>query len=244
MQAKVFRSWLSVGSGQCGLQTLAAGLALAGFLIVAPARVATCAETAHNFEKWEKEISAYERMDVTNPPPKDALVFIGSSTILRWRTLAQDFPKHQVINRGFGGSEIVDSTHFAGRIIFPYQPRMVFLRAGGNDLWAGKSVEQVVADYKEFVARVHAKLPEADMVFISLSPSPARWTQRDKEKAVNTLIEEYTKQTPRLKYIEDYDMVLGADGKVRPELFVEDKLHFNAEGYKLLVERVRPYLPK
>jgi lysophospholipase L1-like esterase len=244
MQAKVFRSWLSVGSGQCGLQTLAAGLSLAGFLIVAPARVATCAETAHNFEKWEKEISAYERMDVTNPPPKDALVFIGSSTILRWRTLAQDFPKHQVINRGFGGSEIVDSTHFAGRIIFPYQPRMVFLRAGGNDLWAGKSVEQVVADYKEFVARVHAKLPEADMVFISLSPSPARWTQRDKEKAVNTLIEEYTKQTPRLKYIEDYDMVLGADGKVRPELFVEDKLHFNAEGYKLLVERVRPYLPK
>jgi lysophospholipase L1-like esterase len=121
---------------------------------------------------------------------------------------------------------------------------MVFLRAGGNDLWAGKSVEQVVADYKEFVARVHAKLPEADMVFISLSPSPARWTQRDKEKAVNTLIEEYTKQTPHLKYIEDYDMVLGADGKVRPELFVEDKLHFNAEGYKLLVERVRPYLPK
>lgn len=244
MQANVLRGGSSVVSRQCGLRTLAAWLSLAGFLIFAPARAAPCAEAAHDFEKWEREISAYERMDITNPPPKGALVFIGSSTILRWKTLAQDFPEHQVINRGFGGSEIVDSTHFAGRIIFPYQPRMVFLRAGGNDLWAGKSVEQVFADYKEFVAKLQAKLPEADVVFISLSPSPARWAQRDKEKAVNTLIEAYTERTRHLKYVEDYDMVLGPDGKVRPELFVEDKLHFNAEGYKLLVERVRPYLPK
>jgi lysophospholipase L1-like esterase len=244
MQAKVFRGGLTVEARRCGAQSLAAWLLLAGHLIVAPARVATCAEAAHDFEKWEKEIAVYEQTDRTNPPPKNAVVFIGSSTIRRWTTLAQDFPEHQVINRGFGGSEIVDSTHFAGRIIFPYQPRMVFLRAGGNDLWAGKSIEQVFADYKEFAAKVRAKLPGAEVVFISLSPSPARWTQRDKEQAVNTLIKEYTKRTPHLKYVEDYDMVLGTDGKARPELFVEDKLHFNAEGYKLLVERVRPYLPK
>jgi len=244
MQAKVLRDWSCVVGRQCGVQKLAAWLSLAGLLIVAPAQVVTSAETAHNFDKWENEIAAFERRDATNPPPKDALVFIGSSTIRFWKTLAQDFPKQQVINRGFGGSEIVDSTHFADRVIFPYQPRMVLLRAGGNDLWAGKSVEQVFADYKEFVAKVRSKLPEAEIVFISLSPSPARWTQHDKEKAVNTLIEEYTKQTPHLKYIEDYDMVLGADGKPRPELFVGDKLHFNVEGYKLLAERVRPYLPK
>jgi lysophospholipase L1-like esterase len=47
-----------------------------------------------------------------------------------------------------------------------------------------------------------------------------------------------------LKYIETYETTLGTDGKPRPELFVEDKLHFNAEGYKLLAERVRPYLPR
>ena len=126
----------------------------------------------------------------------------------------------------------------------PYAPRMIFFRSGGNDLHAGESVESIFADYQKFVATVHTKLPKAEIVFIALSPSLARWEQHEKEKALNTLIEEYTKQTPHLKYIEDYDMVLGADGKVRPELFVEDKLHFNAEGYKLLVERVRPYLPK
>src|SRR5205085_1500444 len=112
-------------------------------------RCSQSAETEHNFAKWEKEIAAYEQMDRTNPPPRSGLLFIGSSTIRLWKTLAQDFPKQNVINRGFGGSEIVDATHFAERIIFPYRPAMIFLRAGGNDLFAGKSPEQVFSDYKD-----------------------------------------------------------------------------------------------
>lgn len=200
--------------------------------------------TGHNFAKWEKEIAAYERMDQTNPPPKNALVFTGASTIRKWTTLARDFPNQPVMNRGVGGSEITDITHFADRMIFPCAPRMIFFRSGGNDLHAGESVENVFTDYQKFVATVHAKLPETEIVFIALSPSLARWEQHEKEKALNTLVEEFTKQTPHLKYIEDYDIPLGADGKPRAELFVADKLHFNADGYKLLTERVRPYLPK
>jgi lysophospholipase L1-like esterase len=222
----------------------AALLSLVAFLIVVPWRVSIGAEAAHDFAKWEKEITAYEQMDRTNPPPAGALLFIGSSTIRLWKTLAQDFPGHRIINRGFGGSEIVDSTHFAERVILPYKPRMVLLRAGGNDLHAGKTPEQVFADFKEFVAKIHSKLPGTEIVFLSLSPSIARWNQADKEKAVNTMIEEYIRKTPRLKYIETYPMPLGADGQPRAELFVEDKLHFNAEGYKLLAEIVRPHLPK
>ena len=194
------------------------------------------------FTRWEKEIVAYEQMDGANPPPKGALLFIGSSTIRLWKTLAQDFPEHRVINRGFGGSEIADATHFAERIIFPYEPRMIFLRAGGNDIHAGKSPAQVFADYKQFVAKISARLPAAEIVFISLSPSIARWNEADQNKELNKMIKEYTKQSPRLKYIETYDIVLGPDGKPRPELFIEDKLHFNAAGYKLLTERVRASL--
>jgi len=149
-----------------------------------------------------------------------------------------------VLNRGFGGSEIADATHFAARIIFPCAPRMVILRAGGNDLHNGKSVEAVFADYKEFAATVHAALPAAQIVYLALSPSVARWEQHDKEKALNDLVEQYTKQAPYLKYIEDYDIALGPDGKARPELFVADKLHFNAAGYKLLAEKVRAFLAK
>jgi lysophospholipase L1-like esterase len=204
---------------------------------------AEAAETNHNFDKWEKEISAYERSDQTNPPPRGGVLFIGSSTIGRWKTLAEDFPKYKVINRGFGGSEIVDSTHFAERVIFPYKPRMVLLRAGGNDLWAGKTSEQVFQDFKDFVAKVQANLPDAEVVFISLSPSNARWKQADKEKKLNTLVEGYVQNKPRVKYLEVYPIPLGPDGKPRPELFVEDQLHFNAEGYKLLAREVRKILP-
>jgi lysophospholipase L1-like esterase len=219
------------------------GISFVALFIAACVRF-DCVGAEHDFGRWEKEIAGYERMDRTNPPPKEGVLFIGSSSIRLWKTLAQDFPDHRVINRGFGGSEIVDSTHFADRLVFPHRPKMIFLRAGGNDLWAGKSPEQVFADYKDFVTTIHAKLPEAEIAWISLSPSIARWKQADKEKKVNTLVKEYTKQNPRLKFIDTDDMVLGADGKPRPELFVADKLHFSAEGYKLLKERVRPYLPK
>ena len=178
-------------------------------------------------------------MDRTNPPPKGADLFIGSSTIRLWKSLAEDFPDRRIINRGFGGSEIVDSTHFADRIIFPYQPAKVFLRAGGNDLWAGKSVEQVFADFEEFVSKIQAKLPETEIVFISLSPSIARWRQADKEKAVNDLIEKFARRSTRVRFIDAWSVPLDSDGKPRPELFLPDKLHFNPEGYKLLTARVR-----
>jgi lysophospholipase L1-like esterase len=133
----------------------------------------------------------------------------------------------------------VDSTHFAERVIFPYEPKRVFLRAGGNDLWAGKSPEEVFADFKDFVAKVHGKLPKTQVIFISLSPSIARWKQAEKEKALNTMVQKFVKKTRGVKYIDTYSLPLGADGQPRPELFRTDKLHFNAEGYKLLAGRLR-----
>ena len=138
----------------------------------------------------------------------------------------------------------MDSTHFADRLIFPHKPKMILLRAGGNDLWAGKSPKEVFADFTNFVATVHAELPKTEIVFISLSPSVARWSQAKKEKALNQMIDKFIRDKKRLKYIETYDMVLGADGKPRAELFLKDKLHFNSEGYKLLADRVRPHLPQ
>jgi len=88
----------------------------------------------HNFAKWEKDVAAFEKMDAQSPPPKNAVLFVGASSIVRWKTLAADFTGTTVLNRAFGGNEIIDSTHFADRMIFPYQPRMILLRAGGNDI--------------------------------------------------------------------------------------------------------------
>ncbi len=217
-------------------------LTLAAAVFIFLSRPAPGAETSHDFAKWEQEISAYEKSDLTNPPPRGGIEFIGSSMIRRWTTLAQDFPGRPVFNRGFGGSEVVDSTHFAPRIVFPYAPRVIFFRAGGNDLWAGKSPEQVFADFQEFTAVVHAQLPATKIFFIAWNPTPSRWKQHEQEKELNRRVKDFAGQTPHLKYIETYDLPLGPDGWPRPELFVADQLHFNAAGYQLLADRVRPYL--
>ena len=196
----------------------------------------------HDFAKWENEVAAFEAADKTNPPPQHATLFIGSSTVRMWKTLTQDFPDMTVLNRGFGGTDIEDATHFADRIIFPYAPKQIFLRSGGNDLNAGKTPAEVFAHFKEFVATIQSKLPETEITFISLSPTLARWQQAEREKKLNSLVADFVKYKPRLKYIETYDLTLGADGKPRPEIFIGDKLHFNPDGYKLFAERIRSTL--
>jgi len=198
----------------------------------------------HDFAVWEKEISAFEAADKTNRPPQGAILFLGSSTIRLWKTLAQDFPDTPVINRGFGGSEIVDSTHFAERIVFPYSPKQIIFRSGGNDLQNGKSAADVFANFKTFVATIHAKLPKTEIVFMSWNNSQSSWSSAKREQALNQLIADYAKTQPRVKYLDVADFCLDAKGLPRPELFQNDKLHFNPDGYKLLVERVRPALRK
>ncbi len=195
-----------------------------------------------DYTKWEKEVAAYEAADRQNPPPKDGILFIGSSTIRLWKTLADDFPGHKVINRGFGGSEIVDSTHFADRLIFPHKPRQIFLRAGGNDLHAGRTPSEVATDYLWFVRTVQEHLPGTEILFIALSPAPARWGDGDKTRELNRLIRQMALELPRVGFVDAYDISLTPDGRARPELFVKDRLHFGPEGYKLLAERVRPFL--
>jgi lysophospholipase L1-like esterase len=206
------------------------------------ARLANRAATTNPFARWEKDVAAFEAKDRANPPPRGAVLFVGSSTIVRWKSLPADYPDIVTLNRGFGGNSIIDCTHFADRTIFPYDPKMIVLRAGGNDLHGGKTVEQVFGDYKDFVAKVRSKYPDVPIVYLSMSPAPARWAERDLNKQVNTLIEKYDKDKPNLKYVECYDMTLDKDGQPREELFVEDHLHFNGEGYKLLSERLRPVL--
>ena len=201
-------------------------------------------QAAHDFARWEKDIAAFEAADRASPPPKNALLFVGSSTIVRWQTLPQDFPGVPILNRGFGGNEIVDTTHYADRIIFPYQPRKIFLRAGGNDINNGKSADRVFEDFEQFVATVRKKLPDTGIAFIGWSPTIARWKQRDEEKRLNTLVAGYAKRMPRLEFIDAWDITLDSSGQPRPDVFVADQLHFSPAGYRLLVERVRPFIPR
>jgi lysophospholipase L1-like esterase len=217
------------------------GLAIASRL---PAGEPAEKTAASPFDKWEKEIRAFEEADKLHPPPQGAVLVIGSSGVRLWKTLAEDFPEYKMINRGFGGSHIADSVHFADRIVIPYKPRLIILRAGGNDINAGKSPEQVLADFTAFVEKVRSQLPQTRIAFMTINPSPARWANVDRERRANELIRKYVAEHDNLylDYIDSFTPMLNAEGKPREELFAKDRLHNNADGYKLWVSIVRPHL--
>ena len=191
---------------------------------------------------FEKEIAAYEAADKTNPPPQGAIVFTGASGIRLWKTLAQDFPGLTVINRGFGGSQLADSVWFAERIVIPYHPKAVVIQAGGNDINAGKTPEQVLADFQAWVVKVRAALPDVRLVYLGQGPSPARWAQRDKQQQANQLVRDDIAKGKNMFFVDIWAACLGADGEPRPEFYVADKLHPSAEQYQIRAKLIRPTL--
>lgn len=192
--------------------------------------------------RWQKDILAFAKKDAEKAPPENPIVFTGSSSIVKWKTLAEDFPGLPVMNRGFGGSEVFDSFNYAHLTVIKYKPRQVVMYAGGNDINAGKTPQRVFADFKAFVAKVHAALPECRICYISNAPNPKRWSMIDKMIETSRLVEEYTKTDKRLQFINVYPHMLGADGKPKPDIFVEDQLHMNPKGYVIWKAVVGPYL--
>lgn len=190
--------------------------------------------------RWEKEIAAYEAADKSNPPPKNAILFVGSSSIRKWTTLAKDFPGKTVINRGFGGSEISDSVVFADRIVIPYAPRIIVFYAGDNDLAAGKSPQRVFADFEAFLKKVHTALPQTRVLFISIKPCPLRWKLKDKVMEVNRRIAAI--KDDKLIFVDVYPSMLGSDGQPRKDLFQSDGLHPNEKCYQLWAKLITPHL--
>jgi lysophospholipase L1-like esterase len=200
------------------------------------------AGTNSGIQEWETEIAAFETSDKTNPPPKDAILFVGSSSIRLWQSLAHDFPEHTVINRGFGGSHLADCASLVNRVVTPYRPKMVLLYAGDNDIAEGKTPEEVFADFKTFVERLYAALPKTRIAYISIKPSITRRQLLDNVKATNRLIEDYARKKKNLVFIDVFTPMLNSDNEPRKELFTSDGLHLNGAGYELWASIIRPYL--
>ncbi|HJZ59249.1 MAG TPA: GDSL-type esterase/lipase family protein [Gemmataceae bacterium] len=205
--------------------------------------VAAPPQESDRFARWERDVAAIEKRLAARPPKPGAVFFAGSSTIVRW-DLKASFPDLDAVNVGFGGSEIRDSTHFAGRIITPHHPAALVFYAGDNDLNAGRTPAQLADDFKEFCAAVHKDAPKCRVLFASVKPSLARWKQFDTQTKANTLIREFCRTDERLVYIDVVPLMLGSDGKPIPELYVKDGLHLSPAGYEKWVPEVKKALGK
>lgn len=188
-------------------------------------------------ERWEPTIRAFEEQDREAPPAPGPMLFTGSSTIVRWETLAQDFPFAPTLNRGFGGSQVADVLEYVDRVVVAYHPRVVVIYSADNDFTAGKSTAQILEDYAELEARVHAALPATPLVIIGAKPSERCWQFADPMRELNARLAEWARAAADVELVPVWDLMVGADGRPRPELY-SDGLHLTPEGYRLWVERL------
>jgi lysophospholipase L1-like esterase len=193
-------------------------------------------------EQWRSEIAGLVAGDAAHPPPQHAVLFIGSSSIRLWATLAEDFPGVPAVNRGFGGSRIADSTYYAERIVVPYHPKLIIMYAGDNDVAEGRTPQQVINDFKDFVARVRRDLPDAAIAYLSIKPSVARTAMWPQMRAANEGIALWARTLGNVTFVDVTAKMLDARGKPRPELLREDGLHMRPAGYQIWIEALKPVL--
>ncbi|HEY1952933.1 MAG TPA: SGNH/GDSL hydrolase family protein [Gemmatimonadaceae bacterium] len=221
-------------------------LLLPAFLLFAPSvalsqsTAAYPAATGADTARFADEIAEFLKSDRLNPPRAGGVVFVGSSSIRMWPHLAADFPGENVIQRGFGGSELSDVVYRAPQIVIPYKPRLIVLYAGDNDLAAGRTPEEILSRFESFVSLIHDTLPRTGIVFVSIKPSWSRVSLLDKMKQANDLVRHYIAGRRGLGYVDVFTPMLGADGKPRMDLLVADSLHMNEMGYSIWRRRLMP----
>jgi lysophospholipase L1-like esterase len=208
---------------------------------VLSAVLSSTAPLAAQSDRWAKEMAAFEQQDRESPPAPGGIVFVGSSSIRLW-DLAQSFPGLPVINRGFGGSQLIDSVNHVDLLVLRHKPRVVVVYAGDNDLAGGKTPEVVVEDFTAFATKVHAALPATRIAFIGIKPSIQRWALIDQVRAANAGIRSVCQSDERLGFVDVDGPMLGWDEKPRKDLLVQDGLHLSPKGYQLWTTLVRPFL--
>ncbi len=193
---------------------------------------------------FEKEIKTFEKEDSLNFPAKGQILLVGSSTIRLWKTWKEDMKDYACINRGFGGSQMSDLNYFFDRIVAKYEPKMIFLYEGDNDLAAGESPDSVVKDFREFVVKIKEKLPKTKVVYYSIRPSLARIANLEKQQNVNAQIKKICKKTKRFYFLDTAKLYFDEEGKLLQDVFVSDKLHMNEKGYQIWTEATLKFLKK
>ncbi len=202
------------------------------FLVISSAGLAD--EAAHprpDPKRFTKDIEKFTVLDAESPAKKGGIVFTGSSSIRLWGDLTKVFPDLPVLNRGFGGSVANDLIVYANEVALRYEPKVLVVYEGGNDINAKLTPKEALADEAKFIELVHAKLPQTRVIVNSVKYAPVRAMQMDSVKALNVLLEAWCKDKPWVTWVEASNYVLSADGQPREELYRKDRLHLNDEGY-------------
>ncbi len=191
--------------------------------------------------KWESDISKIEYR-YGEDLPKGKVIFYGSSSIRKWKTLEEDMSGLEVLNHGFGGAKTSDCLYYSDRMIIAFEPAAVVYYAGTNDIGKGRTVEDTYTDTIDFIAYVHHELPETQIYYISQTQQPDRAGRWAEMQELNNRVRDYSLGDRRVTYIDTTKKLNREDGSYRGELFLDDGLHFNSLGYEEWTAVIRPVL--
>jgi lysophospholipase L1-like esterase len=205
--------------------------------------LARCLPSLYAQDAWEASIRAFEEQDKANPSKPGCIVFAGSSSFRDWDTLVSDMKPLDVLNRGFGGSEMPDLNYYAKRIVIVYKPSAVVIYEGDNDLAdSAKSPQMVAGDFRRFIQIMHTSLPDTWIYILSIKPSKARWEQWPKMQMANTLIQNYALTQQHTQFIDIATPMFDAKGNLPNDLFKSDGLHPTAKLYAMWTAIIKPIL--
>ncbi|MAU61089.1 GDSL-type esterase/lipase family protein [Parvibaculum sp.] len=193
---------------------------------------------------WEGEIAAFERRDVSNPPPENAVLFVGGRDLRLWPRFAEDMAPVTVIQRGFGGAQISHIDHYRARIVLPYDPRAVVVMAGEADLSdvRGRRPEDLLDDFRTLALSLRAEGEDAPIYFVSLRPAPAREERWYGQQRANALIADYVRGEKEMYFIDVSSAMLDDKGNIRDDLYRWDGLTLNGKGYETIGPIIRQRL--
>jgi lysophospholipase L1-like esterase len=159
------------------------------------------------------------------------IVFTGSSSIRKWTDLNDYFPGRNIINTGFGGSQMSDLIYFSEQAIFQYSPVQVFIYEGDNDIASGEKPSDIINEADSLIRLIHKRLPGTEIVMISAKPSPLRWALKDDYQKYNEMLKGLSLKYSYVKYLDLWTTLIGPSGRPVSEFYIKDSLHINDIGY-------------
>lgn len=191
-----------------------------------------------------KEIQEFKHKDSVAMPPKNGILFVGSSSFTMWTDLEQVFKDYHAINRGFGGSTLLQANDYIADIVYPYQPRQIVIYSGENDIATdGVSAPETLNRFATFFTNIRNHFPNVPVMYISIKNSPSRIKYADAMSHANVLIKEYLTHYQQTRFV-DVNAKMLKNNALRPELFKSDMLHMKQEGYEIWIKEIKPYLIK
>lgn len=192
---------------------------------------------------WQ-DIQEFKKKDQQTPPQKDAILLIGSSSFTKWQDVSDYFPGKTIINRGFGGSRLIDLNYFSEDLLSPYQPKQIIVYCGENDFADDKNLKAdvVVERFKTFYQKIRSKFPNIEVDYISIKYSPSREHLWPQMKEANKKIKKFMKKEKKAEFIDITKVMNDSKGNIRKDIFVEDMLHMTPEGYRLWTSVMNPYM--